>query len=546
MHRPDVECLPKSIQTIITEIRSHRDQMTPSLLRKIVVAAEVNQEELMPWADYAHPLTDSYGRKLIFEDDFFEIMVMSWTPGDTSAIHDHGHTQWGTVQIFGPAEHATFLVQDETLTTLNRVGIKPGQIITVGHHLIHQMANTSEENFLSLHIYGVSTQLEGQSVTSGARIWDITQGTIQRTDGGVFFALLDQHINATEPAPKSDFLSWLHNTVEYLHRVRRALKECSNSHFQELEISLTKNIFDTDHWDIFERDLMPRINEAGHVIDSRYWQLLRTTLIRAAHLQSELLSKTMDSKDAFSTYAELYDEVIGKQCLDSFTSKYIQFFHDTYKLDFTTTTIYSIGCGTGIMEEHILDTYQVPRENLLGMDVSPAMVEVAARKINAKVQNIVEDFPDDFRWDLCFASLNVFQYLPQEMMEKAIANTAVITKSGGYFVGDFITPDHVRWYPNVISSKSVISLRQPSLLEQNHNTFQQSEIINVNKLQGNFRITYEGKHVRYLPSLWKVRYMFERYFGDNVDIFDAITLEPLARENDTSPSTRYLVVAQRK
>ncbi len=154
-------------------------------------------EELNPWETYDHPLVDSYGRKLVFANDFFEIMVMSWTPGDVSAIHDHGYTQWGAVQVFGPAEHATFWVQDDSINTLSREVMQPGKVIAVGHQLIHQMSNRSQEKFLSLHVYGVNTVgFDQKSVTANARIWNVTDGIIQYTDGGVFFALPEEQINA--------------------------------------------------------------------------------------------------------------------------------------------------------------------------------------------------------------------------------------------------------------------------------------------------------------------------------------------------------------
>ncbi|MBK8652429.1 MAG: hypothetical protein IPN20_00430 [Haliscomenobacter sp.] len=51
---------------------------------------------ITPWADFDHPDADSYGRKMAYKGPNFEIMVMSWKPGDFSSIHDHGHTQWGS------------------------------------------------------------------------------------------------------------------------------------------------------------------------------------------------------------------------------------------------------------------------------------------------------------------------------------------------------------------------------------------------------------------------------------------------------------------
>ncbi len=503
-------------------------------------------EELVNWEDYDHPLSDSYGRKLVFEDGFFEIMVMSWAPGDVSAIHDHGYTQWGAVQIFGPAEHSTFMVQDDAIVTISRKVMEPGRVIPVGHQLVHQMGNQSEQKFLTLHVYGVDDlEFNRESVTADARVWDITEGVVQRTNGGVFFALPQKQINAVEAAPIPNYMSWLRNTLEYIRRVRKANRQKPEEHLVKIEQKLTSQIFDISRWNSFESELMAHVDNKGHVTNPSFWQLLRGELIQAARLQNELLGMESESEDSFYTYAELYDEVIGQPCLTNFTGKYIKFVHDIYNLDFSASRILSIGCGTGLMEEHILQTYNLHRDNLLGIDISEAMVEVASKKINAVVKDIVALDPTEQLWDITFASLNVFQYLPQTKMGQAIENVAQITRKGGYFVGDFVTPDHMRWYPDVIRSENVISLREPLFVEKNHNIHQQSEIINVSKLHGKLRITYEGKHIRYLPSLWKMRYLFNKFFGSQVDVFDAVTLEPLKAEDDTCPSTRYLVVAQK-
>jgi len=142
----------------------------------------------------------------------------------------------------------------------------------------------------------------------------------------------------------------------------------------------------------------------------------------------------------------------------------------------------------------------------------------------------------------------VFQYLSPEQLDEALAVTAQITQSGGYFFGDFITPDHIRTYPHVIRSKTsnVISLRNPVLIEEGNYTFQQSEILNVSRNNDRLLITNEGKHLRFLPPMWRLRKEFEKAFKGKVDIYDAVSLKPIGAKADTCPSTRYLLVAQKK
>ena len=148
------EKISASVQLLIQKL-SERRTYRPADIIQIIAACDIKEEDLLPWADFDHPLQDSYGRKLVHKSPNFEIMVMSWKPGDISAIHDHGYTTWGAVQVFGPQEHAAFRVEDDQLFALNRTYFKYGQIVGVGHSLIHQMGNYSDKNVLTLHVYGL-------------------------------------------------------------------------------------------------------------------------------------------------------------------------------------------------------------------------------------------------------------------------------------------------------------------------------------------------------------------------------------------------------
>jgi len=162
------------------------------------------------------------------------------------------------------------------------------------------------------------------------------------------------------------------------------------------------------------------------------------------------------------------------------------------------------------------------------------------------VGDVLELDPERGLWDVTYCGLNVFQYLDKEHLEPAIARTAAVTREGGHFVGDFITPDHIRWYPNLIVSedRQVLSLRYPRLVERGNCSFQESEILNVSFLDGDMRVTHEGVHARFLPPMARVRLYFERHFRQ-VEIFDALSLAPIPDSADTCPSTRYVVIARK-
>ena len=524
--------LPSSIQ-YISDLLAEKNTFSSAEVRTIVLEAQVTAEDLMPWADFEHPVADSYGRQLVFQGRHFEIMVMSWAPGDFSGIHDHGFTSWGAVQVFGPAEHATFRMEEEELITLARWDMEKGDVIGVNHQLIHQMGNpTKDEHFLSLHVYGTPENQE--NITGDARVFALEHPVIQRVDGGVFFALPEQEVKWTEKSPKPDFTTY----IRYMVELGKRMSKMRHPHFD----STRKKIFDPAHQAPLIEKLNELVDEMGHISHSIQWKILIRELKAVAGFQEENRIYSAES-DPFNKYADVYDALIGQPCLTSFIAQYLQYFFEHHSIQ----TVLSIGSGTGLSESYIIEHLGVKKENLLGIDISESMVSVARKRIHA-IQADLLQWESDQQFDLAYSGLNVFHYLPYQELENAVNKTADLVKNGGWFVGDFITPDHIRWYPNLMvsSDSKVLSLRTPSLIEAHGRMFQESEIINISFQGDEMDLHYAGKHKRFLPPMNRVRKYFEQSFRGEVQLLDAASLEPIAKTSDSCPSTRYVVIAQKK
>ena len=212
--------LPSRIQALIHSIETS-PIMTPQIAEQSVLTAKIQAEDLQPWADFDHPATDSYGRHLVYDGGDFEVMVMSWAPGDYSAIHDHGAAQWGAVQSFGAAEHSVFHLNQMQLSTVSIYPFPAGSVNAVDPDLIHQMGNPSPQPFLSLHVYG-SLAHRGL-VTGGAHIFDLLEGCIQYTDGGVFFGLPTDQVTDKVRGLAGDRATTLRHHQHMLSRVQRQL-----------------------------------------------------------------------------------------------------------------------------------------------------------------------------------------------------------------------------------------------------------------------------------------------------------------------------------
>ena len=165
-------------------------------------AAKLAAGDLMAWSDLEHADTDSYGRRLVHQSARFELMVMSWRPGDYSAIHDHGAAEWGAVRYFGAADHVSFDLSAGQLAIQSRATTRLDALLCVEPSLIHLMGNAGQTSFVSLHLYGAS-EAQTHAITRGARIYDLFEDRIQRTDGGVFFCLPEAQIQSRESGPKA-------------------------------------------------------------------------------------------------------------------------------------------------------------------------------------------------------------------------------------------------------------------------------------------------------------------------------------------------------
>ncbi len=278
--------LPACIQQLVDTIRQH-EQLTPSLARHMLAASEITADDLLPWIDFDHPKEDSYGRKLVDRGGYFELMVMSWVDGDMSAIHDHGHTQWGGVKLFGPAKHALFQVRDGKLTTLSRTVCSPGTVLAVDHNMIHQMGNVGHQPFLTLHLYG--TDVFDEAVTADARLYELDEGTIQFTNGGVFFELPEDKINRREPAPSADFPTTLRHKIELCNRHMQMYPDyAERGSISKRANRLVQEQFSPSFWEPLYNEL-EQMKSQGQKTYECYRTVLHQELVAAAKLQQRVV-----------------------------------------------------------------------------------------------------------------------------------------------------------------------------------------------------------------------------------------------------------------
>ncbi|MBK7625638.1 MAG: cysteine dioxygenase family protein [Bacteroidales bacterium] len=150
--------LPDCIVNLIRELNSVTD-VTNEIVSEVMVRAGLSEDALFPYNLFNHTGTESYGRRLLYESDKFRILLMTWNPGDFTAIHNHGVTEWGGVYFFGNATHRLYETEYGNLKLSRKDIFEKGQTAAVCGDLTHLMGNSGKTGFMTLHIYGSNKNL---------------------------------------------------------------------------------------------------------------------------------------------------------------------------------------------------------------------------------------------------------------------------------------------------------------------------------------------------------------------------------------------------
>jgi cysteine dioxygenase len=117
---------------------------------------------------------DSYARNLVCRTPFFELLVLCWRPGQESTVHDHAGSL-NAIRVYsgkltsrtfrrtrGPSSTAGPVVQiDEERVPAD------ARMVGLDRDGIHQLANTSADDLVTVHIYAPAlTALNVYSTTS--------------------------------------------------------------------------------------------------------------------------------------------------------------------------------------------------------------------------------------------------------------------------------------------------------------------------------------------------------------------------------------------
>ncbi|MBU0763403.1 MAG: cysteine dioxygenase family protein [Bacteroidetes bacterium] len=217
--------LPQSITKLIGLIEAE-DEITNSILKAFVISCNIRESDILPYADYSHKNSVSYGRNIVFDGGRFKILVITWNPGDFSAVHSHGFIEWGIIKYFGEGQKNLYNIDHDLLTLYKIQTMTNGSYEEVTNDLIHQTGNNSDAPLLSLHVYGSNRR--SNEITYGTEVFDLEKEQIFITAGEAYLSTPRHLIHKTAPCPLPDKDTFVYNAILMLRFLNKQ-KDISHS-----------------------------------------------------------------------------------------------------------------------------------------------------------------------------------------------------------------------------------------------------------------------------------------------------------------------------
>ena len=133
---------------------------TNGTITKYLCNHEVDMDE---FASFVYFREDTYGRNFVCGNDLYEMLVLTWLPGQYTPIHDHAGQRCWMRMLAGSLEFKNYYPIDRKNPELIEKG-KPERHETGGGIYIddsmgvHSIKNSSSKPAISLHVYSSPIQ----------------------------------------------------------------------------------------------------------------------------------------------------------------------------------------------------------------------------------------------------------------------------------------------------------------------------------------------------------------------------------------------------
>lgn len=107
---------------------------------------------------FIHFRDDTYGRNLVYRNEFFELAILTWLPGHRTPIHDHANQRCWMMVESGELTFKNY--ENPTSDSAKLKPLGPAEKITSGAKVyidddlaMHSITNASHKPAVSIHLY---------------------------------------------------------------------------------------------------------------------------------------------------------------------------------------------------------------------------------------------------------------------------------------------------------------------------------------------------------------------------------------------------------
>ena len=142
-----------SLQSLVQALESLSGAPTLDQIYNWLEAAEISTEELQPYLGFKE---GNYWRHRVCRNEFVEMLVLCWRPGQRTPIHDHNGSHGGVRIHEGMLWETTFTYN--ALAGLEYKSAReysPGEVTGSDVPDIHQLGNpdVSGQDLITIHVY---------------------------------------------------------------------------------------------------------------------------------------------------------------------------------------------------------------------------------------------------------------------------------------------------------------------------------------------------------------------------------------------------------
>lgn len=149
----EIESQPLSLKALVQTLAALTSPPSLDQIYGWLEAADISSEELQPYLGFKE---GNYWRHRVCRNEFVEMLVLCWRPGQRTPIHDHNGSHGGVKILRGTLWETTFTYnQLAGLQYQSACERAPGSVTGSDVPDIHQLGNpdVSEQDLVTIHVY---------------------------------------------------------------------------------------------------------------------------------------------------------------------------------------------------------------------------------------------------------------------------------------------------------------------------------------------------------------------------------------------------------